>query len=90
MADVCFCHKLRTMATATSTEVYRTANSLREMPELTEAPRGEDKSKTKCTEPSDFTAVPRGGAMEEPEWWADERACGMSLGDLQGHHGSGG
>ena len=55
-----FLPSLRTMATAASTEVYRTANSSREMPELTAAPRGEDKSKTKRTEPSDFTAAPRG------------------------------
>ena len=62
--------------------VYRTANSSREMPELTEAPLGKDKSKTRRTEPSDFTA---GGAMEEPEQQADERAHGMSPGDLQCH-----
>ena len=81
---------LRTMATAASTEVYRTANSSGEMPELTEAPLGEDKSKTRRTEPSVFTAAPMGGAMEEPERRADERACGMSPGDLQGHRGGDG
>ena len=52
-----FLPKLRTMATAASTEVYRTANSSREMPELTEAPLSEDKSKPKRTDPSDFQIV---------------------------------
>ena len=35
-------------------------NSSRGMPELTEAPLGEDKSKTRRTEPSDLSAAPRG------------------------------
>ena len=45
------------MATAASTEVYRTANSSQEMPKSTEAPLGEDKSKHRRTEPSDFQIV---------------------------------
>ena len=73
------------MSTAASTEVYRTANSSREMPELTDAPRGEDKSKIKRTEPSGFTAAPRGESMKEPERRADEGARGVAPGDLQGH-----
>ena len=52
-----FLPKLRTMATAASTEVYGTADSSREMPELTKAPLGEDKSKPRRTEPSEFQIV---------------------------------
>ena len=62
---------LRTMATAASTEVYRTANSSREMPELTEAPRGEDKSK-QAHGAVGLHCGAEGGAMKEPERREDE------------------
>ena len=55
-----FATNAATMATAASTEVYRTTNSSRGMPKLTEAPLGEDKSKTRHTEPLDLSTAPRG------------------------------
>ena len=48
-------------------------NSSRGMPELPEAPLGEDKSKTRRTEPSDLSAAPRGEQWKSRNGGADEK-----------------
>ena len=65
-------------------------NSSRGMRELTEAPLGEDKSKTRRTEPSDLSAAPRGEQWKSRNDGRTKKALGMSPGDPQGHCGGDG
>ena len=59
------------------------------MPELTEAPR-RGQIQNQVHRAIGPLRGAEGGAMEEPEQQADEKARGMSPGDLQGHCGGDG